>query len=124
MTVVPMKSDAAFEAHNAKATEAAAKELQNFFADYEALAAQRADVSRDMSDLLTVMKSKGFDVKAKAQSLEGISGGVLGMREKTGMRILERLLRGEGLWASTRLPPAARCWPKRVCRWLLWRLSS
>jgi len=69
MTVVPMKSDAEFAAHNAKATEAAAKELQDFFADYEALAAQRADVSRDMSDLLTVMKSKGYDVKALRRAL-------------------------------------------------------
>jgi len=69
MTVVPMKSDAEFELHNAKSTESAAKELQGFFADYEALDAQRSDVGRDMSDLLTVMKSKGYDVKALRRAL-------------------------------------------------------
>ena len=69
MTVVPMKSDPEFKLHNEKATESAAKELQDFFADYEALAAQRSDVGRDMSDLLTVMKSKGYDVKALRRAL-------------------------------------------------------
>ena len=69
MGVVPMKSDPEFKLHNEKATESAAKELQDFFADYEALDSQRADVSRDMSDLLTVMKSKGYDVKALRRAL-------------------------------------------------------
>jgi len=69
MTVVPMKSDPEFKLHNEKATESAAKELQDFFADYEALAAQRSDVGRDMSDLLTVMRSKGYDVKALRRAL-------------------------------------------------------
>ena len=69
MTVIRMKGDPDFSVHNARATESAAKELQDFFADYEALAAQRSDVSRDMSDLLTVMKSKGYDVKALRRAL-------------------------------------------------------
>jgi len=70
MTVVPMKSDPEFKLHNEKATESAAKELQDFFADYEALDAQRSDVGRDMSDLLTVMKSKGYDVAALRRALK------------------------------------------------------
>ena len=45
MTVVPMKSDAEFEAHNAKATETAAEDLKQFFTHYESLELERADIA-------------------------------------------------------------------------------
>jgi uncharacterized protein (UPF0335 family) len=64
MGVIPMKDDADFRKHNQKATEAAAEELRQFVADIESVDAQMADLQRERRDVFTVVKSKGYDVKA------------------------------------------------------------
>jgi uncharacterized protein (UPF0335 family) len=64
MGVIPMKDDADFRKHNQKATEAAAEELRQFVADIEAVDAQMLDLQRERKDVFTVVKSKGYDVKA------------------------------------------------------------
>jgi len=64
MGVIPFKDDDDFKKHNQKATEEAAKDLQAFVGDLEALDAQMADLQRDRQDILTVVKSKGYNVKA------------------------------------------------------------
>ena len=70
MTVVPMKNDPEFEAHNAKATASAAEDLKQFFTHYESLELERADIGREMSDQFTIMKSKGYDVAALRRALK------------------------------------------------------
>ena len=64
MGVIPFKDDDDFKKHNQKVTEEAAKELQAFVGDLEALDAQMADLQRDRQDILTVVKSKGYNVRA------------------------------------------------------------
>lgn len=64
MGVIPFKDDDDFKRHNQKATEEASKELQEFVQDLESLDAQMADLQRDRQDILTVVKSKGYNVKA------------------------------------------------------------
>ena len=64
MGVVPLKHDDDFKKHNMKAAEAASEELRVFVADVESLEAQVADLNRDKADLFTVVKHKGYDVKA------------------------------------------------------------
>jgi len=64
MTVIPLKDDDDFKKHNHKATEAAAEELRRFVDDLEALDAQVSDLSREKKDIMVVVKSKGYDVKA------------------------------------------------------------
>ena len=64
MGVIPMKDDEDFRKHNQQATSAAAEELRNFVADIEAVDAQLADLQRERKDVFTVVKSKGYDVKA------------------------------------------------------------
>jgi uncharacterized protein (UPF0335 family) len=64
MGVVPMKDDADFRKHNQKATEAASEELRQFVADIESVDAQVADLQRERKDVFTVVKSRGYDVKA------------------------------------------------------------
>ena len=64
MSVIPFKEDDDFKKHNQKATEEAAKELQEFVQELESLDAQMADLQRDRQDVLTVVKSKGYNVKA------------------------------------------------------------
>ena len=64
MGVIPMKDDEDFRKHNQQATSAAAEELRNFVADIEAGDAQLADLQRERKDVFTVVKSKGYDVKA------------------------------------------------------------
>ena len=64
MSVIPFKEDDDFKKHNQKATEEAAKELQEFVQELESLEAQMADLQRDRQDVLTVVKSKGYNVKA------------------------------------------------------------
>lgn len=64
MGVIPFKDDDDFKKHNQKATEEASKELREFVSDLESLDAQMADLQRDRQDIFTVVKSKGYNVKA------------------------------------------------------------
>jgi uncharacterized protein (UPF0335 family) len=64
MGVVPMKHDDDFFEHNSKATEAAGKELAVYVADIEAIDAQMIDLGREKSDVFTIAKAKGYNVKA------------------------------------------------------------
>lgn len=64
MGAVPMKEDRDFFEHNSKATEAAAKELAEFVGDIEAIDAQVLDLNREKSDIFTIAKAKGYNVKA------------------------------------------------------------
>jgi hypothetical protein len=64
MSVLPFKEDDDFRKHNQFAGEAAGEELRTFLGDFEAFDAQIADARSDQSDLITVMKSKGWNVKA------------------------------------------------------------
>lgn len=64
MGVVPMKHDDDFFEHNSKATEASAKELAEFVGDIEAIDAQVLDLNREKSDIFTIAKAKGYNVKA------------------------------------------------------------
>jgi uncharacterized protein (UPF0335 family) len=64
MTVLPFKEDSDFEKHNEQASATAASDLRTFVADYESYQCAVDDAKVDQKDLLTVMKSKGYDVKA------------------------------------------------------------
>ena len=64
MSVLPFKEDEDFKKHNQHAEESIASELRDFVSEFEALDAQVADLRRDQKDLMTVMKSKGFNMKA------------------------------------------------------------
>jgi len=65
--VLPMKDDPDFRKHNQDAMRAAAEELQRAVADYERLEVEKKDVARDQRDIFTVLKSKGYNVKALRQ---------------------------------------------------------
>ena len=58
------KEDEDFKKHNQQAEASAAKELKDFVSEFESLDAQVADLRRDQKDLMTVMKSKGWNMKA------------------------------------------------------------
>jgi uncharacterized protein (UPF0335 family) len=62
-----MKDDPDFRKHNQDAMRAAAEELQRAVADYERLEVEKKDVARDQRDIFTVLKSKGYNVKALRQ---------------------------------------------------------
>ena len=64
MSVLPFKEDEDFKKHNQHAEESIAPQLRNFVADFEATDAQVSDLRRDQKDLMTVMKAKGWNVKA------------------------------------------------------------
>ena len=64
MSVLPFKDDDDFKKHNQHVDAAAAGELRSFVGDFEALSAQLADLRRDQKDLMTVMKSRGWNTKA------------------------------------------------------------
>ena len=64
MSVLPFKEDEDFKKHNQYAGEAAAGELRDFLGEFESLDSQVADLRRDQKDLMTVMKSKGWNMKA------------------------------------------------------------
>ena len=64
MGVIPMKDDNDFFEHNSKATKAAAQELSHIVAEIESISAQQADLATEKSDMFTVAKSKGYNVKA------------------------------------------------------------
>ena len=69
MSALPFKEDADFAGHNAQAFAESAEELKNFFVRYEALEQEKRDIASDQKDLVTVMKSKGFNVKALKRAL-------------------------------------------------------
>jgi uncharacterized protein (UPF0335 family) len=64
MPVLPFKEDEGFRKHNQQAESANAGELRDFVLEFEALSAQLADLRRDQKDLMTVMKSRGWNLKA------------------------------------------------------------
>ena len=64
MGVVPMKHEDDFFQHNSKATEASAQELAVYVTDLEAIDAQVIDLGREKSDIFTIAKAKGYNVKA------------------------------------------------------------
>ena len=64
MGVTPMKEDDDFFEHNSNATAAAAKELAHFVSEVEAISEQMADLGKERSDLFTIAKSRGYNVKA------------------------------------------------------------
>jgi len=62
--MLPFKEDEDFRKHNEQATAAAAQELKEAIQDYERLEAEKQDVARDQRDIFTVLKAKGYNVKA------------------------------------------------------------
>lgn len=70
MTVLPFKEDEDFNGHNSKAMESSAEVMQEFVRDYQSLQLQIEDAKHDQKDLITVMKSKGYDVKALREVLK------------------------------------------------------
>lgn len=62
--MLPFKEDADFRKHNQMAELTAAEEIREFVRDLEALDAEIADLNRDKKDKFTVIKSKGYNVKA------------------------------------------------------------
>jgi uncharacterized protein (UPF0335 family) len=61
---LPFKEDEDFRKHNQKANESAAEELQKFIEEVESDDAQIADIQRDKKDRFTMIKAKGYNVKA------------------------------------------------------------
>ena len=61
---LPFKEDEDFRKHNQKAQETAAEELRAFIEEVESDDAQIADIQRDKKDRFTMIKSKGYNVKA------------------------------------------------------------
>ncbi len=70
MSVLPFKPDSDFDRHNEQASATAASDLRTFIADYESHQSVVDDAKVDQKDLLTVMKSKGYDVKALREILK------------------------------------------------------
>lgn len=64
MSVIPLKEDEDFRRHNQKAVESASEEMRAFVGDIEAIESQVSDLAREKSDIYTIAKSKGYDVKA------------------------------------------------------------
>lgn len=65
-----MKEDPDFKKHNQDAMRAAAEELQRAVSEYERLEVEKQDVSRDQRDIFTVLKTKGYNVKAVRQLIK------------------------------------------------------
>jgi uncharacterized protein (UPF0335 family) len=61
---LPFKEDEDFRKHNQRANESAAEELGRFIEEVESDDAQIADIQRDKKDRFTMIKSKGYNVKA------------------------------------------------------------
>ena len=93
MSILPFKNDPDFDEHNTKALGPSAEELRNFVADYERLEQELADVKRDQTDLLTVIKSKGYDVKAlkKVIAIRKRNAGELAEEQETVQLYLDLL---------------------------------
>jgi len=64
MAVLPFKDDEDFSKHNEVAFAESAEDVKDFVRRYEALEFEKKDLSGDQKDLITVMKSKGYNVKA------------------------------------------------------------
>lgn len=64
MVELPFKEDEDFKKHNQHAEETIAQDLRVFIADLEAIAAQVKDLNTERSDIFTIAKSRGFNVKA------------------------------------------------------------
>ena len=64
MTTLPFKEDADFRDHNSKFMESSAKDVQEFVQQHQSLQMAIDDAKHDQKDLFTVMKSKGYNVKA------------------------------------------------------------
>lgn len=58
------KDDEDFRKHNQKAEDSMAETLRDAVLQIERLEAEKQDVAREQKDVYTVLKSKGFDVKA------------------------------------------------------------
>lgn len=61
---LPFKEDEDFRKHNQKANEYAAEEIREFIRAIEAWDVEIKDVQRDKKDAFTLIKSKGYNVKA------------------------------------------------------------
>lgn len=61
---LPFKEDEDFRKHNQKAEESAAEDIRAFVEEVESIEAQIADLQRDKRDQFTLVKSKGYNVKA------------------------------------------------------------
>lgn len=70
MSVLPFKEDSDFEAHNSKAMVNSEADIRQFVSDHEALQREIDDSRTDQKDLVTVMKSKGYNVKALREILK------------------------------------------------------
>lgn len=70
MARLPFKEDEDFRKHNQKAEEAAAQELREAVLRIEQLELEKQDVAREQKDVFTVLKSKGYDVKAVRQVIK------------------------------------------------------
>ena len=70
MPVIPFKGDADFDQHNSKATATSGADIQQFLSDHEALQREIDDSRVDQKDLVTVMKSKGYNIKALREILK------------------------------------------------------
>lgn len=66
---LPFKEDEDFRKHNQKAEEAASEELTEFVRDMQALDVEIADIQREKKDRFTLLKSKGYNVKALRRML-------------------------------------------------------
>ena len=64
MSKLPFKEDEDFRKHNQKANDSAAEELRKFIEEVESDDAQIADIQRDKKDRFTMIKAKGYNVKA------------------------------------------------------------
>ena len=69
MAVLPFKEDADFAQHNSKAVAASSEEVKQFVDGYRALSVELEDVKREQKDMMTIMKSKGYNVKVLRQLL-------------------------------------------------------
>lgn len=69
MAKAHMKDDPDFFQHNSKAFEASEEELKGFVADIQAYESQIEDAKREMSDVFTIAKARGYDVKALRKTL-------------------------------------------------------
>lgn len=61
---LPFKEDEDFRKHNQMASESAVEDLRQFIDDVEAYDASIADLQRDKKDCFTMIKAKGYNIKA------------------------------------------------------------
>jgi uncharacterized protein (UPF0335 family) len=64
------KEDPDFNAHNQRFNDVAGRELKEMLEQIESAIAQKKDAARDESDIYTVAKSKGYNVKALKQLIK------------------------------------------------------